>query len=679
MHAVTLFLSAFLLFLVQPMVGKRLLPWFGGAPAVWTTCLFFFQTLLLVGYAFAHFVARLRPRLQVGAYLALLVATALQLPLAMADTWKPASGGAPIPGILSILLLTVGAPYVLLAATTPLMQRWASRDQRVAAPYMLYAVSNAGALLALFSYPVLWEPRLTLGAQMTIWSAIYGVFGVMAAFLAFSHRDEIEPDVRIGDVETTDVRVADQVLWFLLAASGSGLLAATTSEITLDISSVPFLWVLPLALYLLTFILAFAGVYVRSATGVLFAAAAAAACWATLRGPGVLLIWQVTAASVALFFGAWVCHGELVRRRPDASHLTGFYLTVAAGGATGTLASLGAPLVFRGFWEFPLFLFTTAVLFLLATMTGAATRVERWVAHATMLTAPAIVVALLVSPGPVQPETAVASARNFYGVLHVTDDVVPASPQMRRLLHGRILHGVQFLDPARRRLPTSYYGPRSGIDRAIRFHPNRLLGTPMRIGVVGLGTGTMAVWGAKGDRMTFYEINPQVIDFANRYFTYLKDSEATIDIVQGDARLSMERQNTAADRFDVLVVDAFSGDAIPVHLLTREASAIYWKVLSEDGVLAIHVTNRHLDLTPIVRGMAQAAGKPAVFVANGSNPTTGVFRSDWILVSSNPALLPGFINAGQLLDDQNSGPPIVWTDSFSNLFQVLRTKEREEE
>lgn len=245
---------------------------------------------------------------------------------------------------------------------------------------------------------------------------------------------------------------------------------------------------------------------------------------------------------------------------------------------------------------------------------------------------------------------------------------------MRRLRHGRILHGVQFLDPALRALPTAYYGVRSGIDRAIRSHPNRAAGAPLRIGVIGLGTGTIAAWGAPGDRVTFFEINPQVIDFARTYFTYLQYSAAVTNVVQGDARVSLEQQaaRDAGDRFDVLAVDAFSGDAIPVHLLTREASALYWRVLREDGVLAMHVQNRHLDLEPVVRGLAQEAGKTAVLIRGVTRPETGSFASTWILVSSNAALLAGLTGASQRLDEANSRPAILWTDSFSNLYDVLR-------
>jgi hypothetical protein len=672
-HALALFLSAFLLFLVEPLVGKRLLPWFGGAPAVWTTCLFFFQALLLAGYAFAHGVARLKPRQQVVAYVGLVAATVLQLPIAIGDRFPPTSAANPVFSILEVLLLTIGAPYLLLSATTPLLQRWASRDQRVAAPYSLYAVSNAGALLALLSYPVVWEPRLTLDTQMTAWSITYGAFALLAIALAVSHRrgTEAAPENEGGH----PVRGADRLLWVALAACASGLLAATTSEICLDIASVPFLWVLPLGLYLLTFVLAFAGTYHRTTVAVFFAAAAAAACLVTQRGPGMPISWQVAAASLALFFGAWLCHGELVRRRPHASRLTEFYLLLAAGGAGGTLISLAAPLVFAGFWEFPLFLFVTAVLLVAATASSPATPPERWVAGGVMMTAPVLVVALLLWPGPRQAETPVATARNFYGVLHVADDVPPESPQLRRLRNGRILHGVQFLDPARRLQPSSYYGPRSGIDRALRAHPRRVGGQPLRIAVIGLGTGSMAAWGSEGDRMTFYEFNPQVMDFARTYFTYLKDTPATVNVVAGDARLSLNQPRSPDERFDLMVLDAFSGDAIPVHLLTREASDIYWKALREDGILAIHVTNRHLDLTPVVRGMAKAAGKEAMYIANGNNLNAAVFRSNWILLSSSRAVLSGLAGTGQLLDDDNSGPAIVWTDNFSNLFDVLHTPE----
>ena len=679
-YAGVLFLGAFLLFLIQPIAGKALLPWFGGAPAVWTTCLFFFQALLLAGYACAHLITRIRRTWQPAVYLALVAVTMIQIPIAMSDRWRPRGTEIPTPRILAILFLAVAAPYVLLASTTPLMQRWVSRDARVANPYRLYAISNAGSLLALLSYPFIWEPRLTMSAQTTAWSWMYGVFVVLAAALALTQLriadGSTEPADRIAANAAAPVSGRDRVFWFLLAASGSGLLAATTSEMCLDVAAVPFLWVLPLALYLVTFILAFAGVYHRWLLSVLFTMSLAALLVVNALAPSVSIASQVVSESLALFFGAWLCHGEVARRAPDPRHLTAFYLMIAAGGAAGTLGALAAPLIFQDFWELPLFLSLTIVLLFRAVLLDlpAGDRLERRLAWTAMVAIPVVVTAFFAWPRVTQLGDTVATARNFYGVLRVADDTSLEVPRMRRLRHGRILHGVQFLDPPLRALPTAYYGLRSGIDRAIGSHPKRVAGEPLRIGVIGLGTGTISAWGGPGDRISFYEINPQVIDFARTYFTYLRDSDAAIDVVQGDARLSLEQHAASqdGDRFDVLAVDAFSGDAIPVHLLTREASALYWRVLREDGVLAVHVQNRHLDLAPVVRGLARESRKTAVLIRGVTRPEVGSFASTWILVSSNAALLAGLTGAGQRLDDANSQAAIVWTDDFSNLYQVLR-------
>ena len=680
-YAGVLFLGAFLVFFIQPIAGKALLPWFGGAPAVWTTCLFFFQSLLLAGYACAHLIARLGRRRQPVAYLALLVVSLIQIPIAIGDRWRPQGGELPAPRILAILFLALAAPYVLLASTTPLMQQWVSRDSRIANPYRLYAISNAGSLLALLSYPFIWEPRLAMSAQTAVWSWTYGVFVVLAGALALTQLRGAE--LPSGD-ETArrpgpfgpGIPVRDRLMWFMLAASGSGLLAATTSEMCLDVAAVPFLWVLPLALYLVTFILAFAGIYHRRLVGAWFTVSVAALLVVNGLVPSVSIEWQVATESLALFFGAWLCHGEVARRAPDPRQLTAFYLMIAAGGAAGTLGALASPLVFRDFWELPLFLSLTAMLFLWAIWLHlpAEDRLERRLTLSAIVLVPALIIGFFAWPRIGQLGETVATARNFYGVLRVADDRPPNFPLMRRLRHGRILHGMQFLEPALRSVPTTYYGVRSGIERAIRSHPNRVAGEPLRIGVIGLGTGTIAAWGAPGDRLTFYEINPQVIDFAKSYFTFLQDSEAAIDVVQGDARLSLEQKAArgGGDRFDVLAVDAFSGDAIPVHLLTREASALYWRVLRDDGVLAMHIQNRHLDLAPVVRGLAEAAGKTAILVRGLDNPGTGSFSSNWILVSSNAALLAGLTGAGEQLDAPGRRPPIVWTDSFSNLYQVLR-------
>ena len=680
-YAGVLFLSAFLLFFIQPIAGKALLPWFGGAPAVWTTCLFFFQALLLAGYACAHLIARMRRTWQPAVYLALVALTMIQIPIAISDRWRPQGTEIPTPRILAILFLAVAAPYVLLASTTPLMQRWVSRDARIANPYRLYAISNAGSLLALLSYPFIWEPRLTMSAQTRAWSWMYGVFAVLAAALAARRFKwgrgsfvEDTPARLVSVSSTNDPR--PHFLWFSLAASGSGLLAATTSEMCLDVAAVPFLWVLPLALYLVTFILAFAGMYHRWLVSAFFTMSLAALLVVNALAPSISIESQVATESLALLFGAWLCHGELALRAPEPRHLTVFYLMIAAGGAAGTLGALVAPLIFRDFWELPLFLSLTIVLLFRAVLLDlpAGDRLERRLAWSAMAAIPVLVAAFFAWPRLTQLGDTVATARNFYGVLRVADDTPPEAPLMRRLRHGRILHGMQFLDPARRGQPTAYFAVRSGIDRAIRSHPNRVAGEPLHIGVIGLGAGTIAAWGAAGDRVTFFEINPQVIDFAKTYFTFLKDSEAAVDIVPGDARLSLEQQATRGDGdpFDVLALDAFSGDAIPVHLLTREASALYWRALREDGVLAMHVTNRHLDLIPVVRGLAKEAGKTAVFVGGVNRPETGSFSSNWVLMSSNAALLAGLTGAGQRLDDANSRPAIVWTDSFSNLYEVLR-------
>ncbi|MBI4484514.1 MAG: fused MFS/spermidine synthase, partial [Acidobacteria bacterium] len=615
-YAIVVFLSAFLIFLVQPLLGKTVLPWFGGASAVWTTCLMFFQGALLAGYAAAHGTTRLGHRRQAFLYLVVLVLTVALMPLAVSDAWKPVGTESPIARIAGLLTVTIGAPFLLMSSTTPLVQRWATPRARAKRPYALYAVSNAGSLLGLLLYPFLIERVLALGAQMALWSALYVVFVVLAGWLALTHaRGGV--GVETGSGPSPSIALAParrEWLWFGLAISGSGLLVATTNEICLNIAAVPLLWVVPLALYLVTLMLAFGGAYSRRWATTLFVAVLVFIAFLNLIYATAL--WQIAGACLVLFAGAWACHGELARLAPDPRHLTAYYLAISAGGAAGgAFGALVAPLVFREFWEFPLFLLLAYGLFLAAACPGATPRggTLRWIARAI----PAgLVVASFSWPVLARSGETVATARNFFGILRVYDGRAADEPAMRRFQHGRIVHGAQFLDPSRRREPTAYYRWPSGIAVAIQRHPNRASGSSLRIGVIGLGVGTLAAWGADGDRIRFYEINPDVIDMARRYFTFLTDTPAAVDVVTGDGRLALEREANAGQigDFDLLVADAFSADAIPVHLLTREAAALYWRRLRDDGVLVFNVTNRYLDVAPVVRGLAREFGKDVVEV-----------------------------------------------------------------
>jgi hypothetical protein len=616
-------LAAFLGFSLQPLVARRLLPWFGGAPAVWTACLLFFQTMLLAGYAYAHaMAARPRPWLHRG----LLLASLVFLPL---GPERPVYFEPPSLRILWLLVRTVGLPYLLLAATSPLVQRWAPTGT----PYRLYAWSNGAALLALVAYPFALEPVLTVATQMRWWSVVYVVF----VAVAWSTTRPVGQGSAAARPPLTSLAG-----WALLAAAPSALLLATTNQLCREVAATPFLWVLPLALYLLSWILTFERDrwYHRTGFAVLAGVAAPAAAGVLMLGLEAPLWSHVVIDSLALLTGAVLCHGELARSRPDPQHLTGFYLAAAAGGALGgAWVGAVAPRVFLSYTEFPI---------ALAACAGAA--VAAWlrvryrppmVAWAALFTAVLTPLATLAD----QPRgDLLAARRNFYGILRVTE-----RGDRRVLNHGRVMHGSQFVDWKKRSWPTTYYGRESAVGQVLDRHH------PQRVGVIGLGTGTVAAYGRAGDVFRFYEINPAVVELARQYFTFLADSPATIEVALGDARLVLEREEP--QQFDVLVVDAFSSDAIPAHLLTAECSAVFRRHLRPEGLLLFHISNQALDLWPVTRGLAVRLGWPARRFTTAGDDKQGTNRATWVVMPSS---------SGATAEPA----PLVWTDDFVSLWSV---------
>jgi SAM-dependent methyltransferase len=681
-------LGAFLLFLVQPMAARFVLPWFGGGPTVWSTCLLFFQVALLAGYGYAHLTRRLSLPRQAQLHVALLLLAALTLPIAPSAAWKPVDAEAPGVRILLLLAASLGAPYVVLAATAPLMQDWFARGGPGGAPYRLYAWSNAGSLAALLLYPLAVEPFLPMRAQALVWSALFMIFCLVCAWSAVrvvrvAPGAGVAPDAGVagendpaGAAGYREPAAGDGVMWVVLAACGSGLLLAATNELCQNIAIVPLLWILPLTCYLLTFIFCFADGYRRSIWAPLLLVAVGGAAWASRLSVDSFALQMATVFGV-LIAGCMVCHGELVRIRPDARRLTSFYLAVAAGGSLGGVSvALVAPSVLDRLWEFPIFALLSLLLLLIAMYRDPLSRLRSGARPAVwtgLFTA--LCVAAVAFTWPDRSDTAIeiARTRNFYGVMSVDDDPLSVGPRMRRLHNGRILHGAQFLDPAKKDIPATYYGDGSGIDLAIRQHPRRLAAQPLHIAVVGLGAGTMAALGEAGDTIRFFEINPAAETFARRYFTFLADSAASITVVIGDARLSLERgvrDGPGAGAYDVIAVDAFSGDAIPVHLLTREALAVYLAALRPGGVLALHVSNRYLDLRPVVRGLAQEAGQEVLEIEAEDDGSRAIELTTWMLVTSNETFAAG---ARSLAQGARAGSQsIVWTDTFSSLIPVLK-------
>jgi spermidine synthase len=667
LHAAVIALSSFLLFLVQPLIARLILPWFGGGAAVWTTCMLFFQTLLLAGYAYAHWSnAKLAPRPQAILHIALLAAAAATLPIAPAEAWKPQGDDEPISAILLLLAVAVGLPYLLLSATSPLVQAWFARERPGANPYRLFALSNVASLVALIGYPLLVEPWLTNGEQVSGWSWLFALFALGCAGLAWRGSGKrTAPPAAIADAPPPTR--GNYLHWLALSAAGSAMLLAVTNHLTQNVAAIPLLWLAPLTLYLVTFIVAFEGGFYRSEIFWSF-------CLVWLMGMSWLLVdtdyqfdllVQLGIFLSGLFVTCLFCHGELYRLRPAPRHLTAFYLTVAGGGALGgLLVAVVAPLAFNGYYELGLSMI--AVAFLAALRCATLHEVARNMSLAALMG----VTGAAIYDGLRFQENVQLATRNFYGVMRVKEFGTPGeTSHLRRLLHGVIMHGEQYLHPDHRNMVTTYYQHGSGIGAALLARRERP--GAMHVGVIGLGTGTLAAYGRKGDRYRFYEINPRVADLAAHQFTYLADSDAEVEMVLGDARLSLEREPPQA--FDVLAVDAFSSDAIPVHLITREALALYLRHMKPDGIVAFHVSNRFLELVPVVARLAKENQAHAVVVFESGGDDDSRTQSDWVLVSRDPlALKATEIEAAGAEAAEDRARLRTWTDDYSNLIQILK-------
>ena len=681
--ALAIFLSSSLLFLTEPIAGKRILPLLGGSAAVWTACLVFFQCALLLGYYLAHWLAtRVSTATQLRIYLTLLALSLLQLVLAL-NASLHASNTRPITSVLWLLTILIGLPFVTLSSTSPLLQSWYARTSSGGSTraYRLFAVSNIGSLLALVIYPWLIEPRVSLHGQGTVLAVGFVGLALVCGTIAYalrgmpaaseSAREEMAPELLAErDSAQRKETVADRVLWVALAACGSLLLSAVTNHLSQNVATIPLLWIIPLVVYLLTFVIAFSGsgegVIPRWLGYLLALAGLGGAGWYLYRGDLFSPILRVVSTFTASLFALCLfCHAELYRRRPAPARLTTFYFSVAAGGALGAIfVGIIAPYALTGMYELAGGLAFAAVLGLVVSWPAGLPMRVFWSAVVTAA------VWLIVRDVREDRENAFYRTRNFYGDLHISQNYYDSyHATARTLYHGVIEHGQQVFSPALKTEPTTYYGRKTGVGLAIDLCCSD---HARRIGVIGLGTGTIAAYGKPGDVIRFYDINPAVPPIAQRYFTYLRDSKAKIEIVPGDARISME--NEAPQNYDVIAIDAFSGDAIPVHLITSEALELYKRHIRPGGIIAFHVSNRFLRLQPVVKQLADHAGMQSILISSADDNKIDVFSADWVLVTNSQAFL-----AHSELDDDKEDivvPPKLrrWTDDYNSLLPIVRFK-----
>jgi len=602
--------------------------------------------------------------------LLLLLLSLLALPI-IPHYVTHASMDYPIVNILFILMTSVGMPYFMLSTTSPLLQSWYANSHQNVLPYRLFALSNLSSLLGLLAYPFMVEPYLTLTEQSKMWSIAYLLFVLFCATTAIhsikmankknaDHRDvdvfEMNPSIRPS--------MTDKILWMSLAASASTLLLATTNYLIQDIASIPFLWILPLGLYLLTFTLCFdrSGWYRRSWYLWIMAVVIVGSCYALLKWEAEYSIAiKILFFSSSLFACCMFCHGELAVRKPMTHSLTSFYLMIALGGALGgILVGILAPSLLSGPFELAIALSFCALLLFFVNCD------KHWM---VMLGCGALCTSMIIVSGMyIKNYTAntLFHTRNFYGSLKIREANKGTPHAYRVLVNGTIVHGIQFQDPKRQQDPVTYFSKNSGVGLAMQYLPQG----PRRVGIIGLGTGTLLAYARRGDYFHYYEINPLVPDIANRYFTYLSNCLGKVDISVGDGRLLLKKENP--QHYDLLVVDAFTSDAIPIHLMTTEAIELYFKHLKAEGILALHVSNLHLDLVKIVAKISKTLQKKAILIYNKGDDANAIYKSSWVLLTSNRNLMnrPDIAKVAKTLTSQDRVR--AWTDDYSNLIQIVK-------
>jgi hypothetical protein len=718
----TVFVGSFLLFLIQPMVARMALPQLGGAPNVWNSAMLVYQALLLAGYGYAHWLSAKSLRRQVLIHIAALSLAALSLPIALARIAAPSPGWEAV-WVPWLLLLTVGPVFLLVSAQAPLMQRWFVVDAKAGEPWALYAASNLGSFSGLIAYPLFAEPLLPLHSQSQGWALGYGALVALVVLCAWARRgaaDAARPRAPTPAAQEA-LPLRRKLHWLALSAVPSGLMLSTTTHLTTDIFASPLLWVIPLGLYLLSFVIAFSDWRgpARVITTIAPVIIAAFGCFA-MRSSGTGTLLLAGGGCLLLFAVAVSLHSRLYDLRPGTTRLTTFYLVMAAGGALGGLfTALLAPLVFDWVWEHPLLILAAAALMPLGEllrwrrMEGLEPGMAR-IALALLLTA-ALLLAFRLDEVALHPDeglqivlltvfmTAVAilvmawrwafvlvlamamvgqggswtiraslkgeRTRSYFGVYTVRD--YPQT-RLRILTHGTTLHGQQSLDPADRDRPMTYYGPTSGIGQALAATP-RLQGPRARIGVVGLGTGSLACLAVPGQDWTFFEIDPVILRYSTSgRFTYLRDCTPGARVVLGDARLELER--VPAGSFDVLAIDAFSSDAIPLHLLTAEAFEVYLRALAPRGLLMVHISNRYIDLGPVISAVAKREGLAARALMDFPADDERYTPSRWIALSRDPSQIGELARMHPDSPWSTLEPPAEkpWTDDHASILPYIR-------
>jgi len=669
-YGLTIFLSAFLLFQVQPLIGKMILPWFGGSASVWTTCMLFFQAILLFGYVYSHWIVKaLSPFKQSMLHIILLIISLSVLPLAASELWKPTGSEDPTLQILGLLLASIGLPYFVLSTTGPLIQAWFARERTGGVPYRLFALSNFGSMLALLAYPIAFEPALPTKWQSYSWSTLYVVFVSACAILAWRNRNS-KPLVQTATDNSPAPKASQLFTWVLLAACPSILMVADTSFLTENIAPIPMIWVAPLALYLLSFIICFegSGWYKRKLFLPLFLVALFALTYLPTMGLNELPVLVSMGINLFSFFIiCMVCHGELAAQQPNSRYLTTYYLMLAVGGVMGGFfVGIIAPSWFTENYELSIGIVLSGLVIAIVFLSNTHFKNTslRTASAVGMIGFLVLITGIRVNDHAYETSGVEFSHRNFYGTLKVYSDERTGFKTMQ---HGQISHGSQYIDPKKALEPTTYYVRESGVGQAIMIKSNSP--QPIKVGVVGLGVGTLAGYGRTGDTYRFYEINPEVIDVAKKNFTFLSKSPAQMEYVLGDARLQLEQE--PAQKFDVLVIDAFSGDSVPIHLLTKEAFSQYFRHLKPDGVLALHITNRFLNLNPVVKTAADAFDQDIKVVTYIASEDKEGYRSEWALITKDQA----FFKHAQLVNAKDIPEPKnfkLWKDDYSSLISILK-------